>query len=68
MRELDIESEPILKSEVVYIRHSESAKIAEIVKQIISGQKQSKDKNAKSESVKNLQAREKSVSGKPAAA
>lgn len=68
VRELDIESEPILKSEVVYIRHSESAKIAEIVKQIISGQKQSKDKNAKSESVKNLQAREKSGSGKSAAA
>ena len=55
--ELDIESDPILKSEVVYIRHSESAKIAEIVTKIVGGQKQSKakDKAAKPELLKNAQ-------------
>lgn len=42
VKELDVESDPILKSEVVYIRHGESSKIAEIVKQIVSGQKSSK--------------------------
>lgn len=45
--ELDTESEAVLKSEVVYIRHSESTKIAEILKQIASGQKSAKDKKTK---------------------
>lgn len=55
VKELDVESEPVLKSEVVYVRHSESTKIAEILKQIISGQKSSKDKNSKPDSLKNIQ-------------
>ncbi|MBO6101668.1 MAG: hypothetical protein J6P03_00240 [Opitutales bacterium] len=59
--ELDVESEPVLKSEVVYVRHSESAKIAELVRQIVSGQRQSKDKNSKPEALKNID------SNKPAA-
>lgn len=46
VKELDVESDPILKSEVVYIRHGESSKIAEIVKQIVSGQKSSKDRKS----------------------
>lgn len=67
VRELDIESEPILKSEVLYIRHSESAKIAEIVKQIVSGQKQSKakDKASKPETV--TRAQQKAETPKPQA-
>ncbi|MBO7521478.1 MAG: hypothetical protein J6T16_04485 [Opitutales bacterium] len=47
VEELDADADAVLKSEVVYIRHSESAKIAEILKQIASGQKSAKDKKAK---------------------
>lgn len=46
--ELDIQSDAILKSEVVYVKHGEAAKIVEVLNKIVSGQKQSKsNKNAR---------------------
>ena len=40
--ELDTESEAILKSEVVYVKHGEAVKVVEVLTKIVSGQKQSK--------------------------
>ena len=38
--ELDTESEAILKSEVVYVKHGEAVKVVEVLTKIVSGQKQ----------------------------
>ncbi len=38
----DIEAEPLLKSTVHYIKHSEASKVVSVVQNIISGQQQSK--------------------------
>lgn len=45
--ELDIESEAILKSKVVYIKHGEALKMVEVLSKIVNGQKNSKDKKAR---------------------
>ena len=47
VEELDVKTDPLLKSEVVYIRHGEAAKVVEVVSKIVDAQKksaQSKDK------------------------
>lgn len=46
---LDEETDPLLKSEVIYIRHGEAAKVVEVINQIITGQKKSDSKDKKSE-------------------
>lgn len=42
IKELDVESDAILKSEVVYVKHGEAAKVVEVLSKIVSGQKQTK--------------------------
>ena len=42
VKELDTESEAVLKSEVVYVKHGEAVKVVEVLTKIVSGQKQSK--------------------------
>ena len=53
--ELDIESEAILKSEVVYIKHGEALKMVEVLSKIVNGQKSSKDKKVHTEEQEKLQ-------------
>ena len=51
VKELDVKTDPLLKSEVVYIRHGEAAKVVEVVSKIVDAQKksaQSKDKKPSS--------------------
>lgn len=37
--ELDVESVPLLKSEVVYLKHGEAVKVADVLSKILSGRK-----------------------------
>lgn len=45
--ELDIESIALLKSEVVYIKHGEAAKVVEVLNKIVSGQRGTKSSSIK---------------------
>lgn len=66
VEELDMESEPVLKTEVIYIRHGEATKVVEVVNQIVNGQRQNRDKDKKNTTNLNARAEEAAAAPVPA--
>jgi len=61
--ELDVESVALLKSEVIYIKHGEAAKVVDVLTKIVSGQKRSKTSAPQASQPQNQQQQQKPQGG-----